>query len=157
MNMSETLLTTTETTVSIPVRQLDPEIALPQAQNRGDAGYDLRSSQELEIAPGERALISTGIAIAIPIGYAGFVQPRSGLAIKNGIGVLNSPGLIDSGYRDELKVILINTDKNETFKVNKGDRIAQLVIQKYESVKWEVVENLEDSERGTGGFGSTGV
>ncbi len=79
------------------------------------------------------------------------------MAIKNGIGVLNSPGLIDSGYRDELKVILINTDKNETFKVNKGDRIAQLVIQKYESVKWEVVENLEDSERGTGGFGSTGV
>jgi dUTP pyrophosphatase len=155
--MSDILLTTTETTVTIPIRKLDTEIELPQAQNRGDAGYDLRSAADLSIAPGERALVSTGIAIAIPIGYAGFVQPRSGLAIKNGIGVLNSPGLIDSGYRDELKVILINTDKNETFKIQKGDRIAQLVIQKYESVNWNVVDNLEDSDRGTGGFGSTGV
>lgn len=155
--MSDILLTTQETTVTIPVRQLDTEIDLPQAQNRGDAGYDLRSAADLSIKPGERALVPTGIAIAIPIGYAGFVQPRSGLAIKNGIGVLNSPGLIDSGYRDELKVILINTDKNETFEIKKGDRIAQLVIQKYESVNWNVVENLEDSDRGTGGFGSTGV
>ena len=155
--MSEILLTTTETTVTIPVRQLDAEIELPQAQNRGDAGYDLRSAADLSLAPGERALIPTGIAIAIPIGYAGFVQPRSGLAIKNGIGVLNSPGLIDSGYRDELKVILINTDKTETFEIKKGDRIAQLVIQKYETVNWNIVDDLEDSDRGTGGFGSTGV
>lgn len=154
--MSETLLDT-ETTVTIPVRQLDAEIELPQAQNRGDAGYDLRSAQDISIAPGERAIVPTGIAIAIPIGYGGFVQPRSGLAAKNGISVLNSPGLIDSGYRDELKVILINTDRNETFEIKRGDRIAQLVIQKYETVQWNVVEDLEDSERGTGGFGSTGV
>lgn len=154
--MSETLLNT-ETTVTIPVRQLDAEIELPQAQNRGDAGYDLRSAQDISIAPGERAIVPTGIAIAIPIGYGGFVQPRSGLAAKNGISVLNSPGLIDSGYRDELKVILINTDRNETFEIKRGDRIAQLVIQKYETVQWNVVEDLEDSERGTGGFGSTGV
>jgi len=154
--MSETILDT-ETTVTIPVRQLDAEIELPQAQNRGDAGYDLRSSQDLSIAPGERAIVPTGIAIAIPIGYGGFVQPRSGLAAKNGISVLNSPGLIDSGYRDELKVILINTDKNETFEIKRGDRIAQLVIQKYETVQWNIVDDLEDSERGTGGFGSTGV
>lgn len=154
--MSETLLDT-ETTVTIPVRQLDAEIELPQAQNRGDAGYDLRSAQDISIAPGERAIVPTGIAIAIPIGYGGFVQPRSGLAAKKGISVLNSPGLIDSGYRDELKVILINTDRNETFEIKRGDRIAQLVIQKYETVQWNVVEDLEDSERGTGGFGSTGV
>lgn len=154
--MSETMVDT-ETTVTIPVRQLDAEIELPQAQNRGDAGYDLRSAQDLSIAPGERAIVPTGIAIAIPIGYGGFVQPRSGLAAKNGISVLNSPGLIDSGYRDELKVILINTDKNETFQIKRGDRIAQLVIQKYETVQWNIVDDLEDSERGTGGFGSTGV
>lgn len=154
--MSETLLET-ETTVTIPVRQLDAGIELPQAQNRGDAGYDLRSAADFSIAPGERAMVPTGIAIAIPIGYGGFVQPRSGLAAKNGVTVLNSPGLIDSGYRDELKVILLNTDKNDTFEIKRGDRIAQLVIQKYETVQWNVVEDLEDSERGTGGFGSTGV
>ncbi|MBP9114923.1 MAG: dUTP diphosphatase [Acidimicrobiia bacterium] len=155
--MSDILLTTTETTITIPVRKLNESVNLPKAQNRGDAGYDLQSAADLIIKPGERALVPTGIAIAIPIGYAGFVQPRSGLAIKNGIGVLNSPGLIDSGYRDELKVILINTDQSNTFEIKKGDRIAQLVIQKYESVNWNVVDDLEDSDRGTGGFGSTGV
>ncbi len=149
-------MTITET-VTIPLKQLDKTIDPPQAQNRGDAGYDLRAAEDAKIEPGQRALISTGIALAIPEGYAGFVQPRSGLAIKSGITALNSPGLIDSGYRDEIKVILINHDPMETFVINKGDRIAQLVIQKYETVDWNIVENLEDSERGTGGFGSTGV
>ena len=127
--MSDILLTTTETTITIPVRKLNESVNLPKAQNRGDAGYDLQSAADLIIKPGERALVPTG----------------------------NSPGLIDSGYRDELKVILINTDQSNTFEIKKGDRIAQLVIQKYESVNWNVVDDLEDSDRGTGGFGSTGV
>lgn len=147
----------TTTTVTIPLKQLDTTIDPPQAQNRGDAGYDLRAAEDAKIEPGQRALISTGIALAIPEGYAGMVQPRSGLAIKNGITALNSPGLIDSGYRDEIKVILINHDPMETFVINKGDRIAQLVIQKYETVQWDLVDSLEESERSTGGFGSTGV
>jgi len=147
----------TETNLEIPLKLIDPSIEPPQAQNRGDAGYDLRSSEDYKIEPGQRVLVSTGIALAIPVGYAGFVQPRSGLAIKNGIAVLNTPGLIDSGYRDEIKVILINHDEHETFVINKGDRIAQLVIQRYETIDWQIVEDLENSDRGTGGFGSTGV
>ena len=143
--------------IMIPLKLVSPEIKPPQAQNRGDAGYDLRSAQDYVIEPGQRCLISTGIALAIPEGYAGFVQPRSGLAIKNGIGVLNSPGLIDSGYRDEIKVILINHDPTETFAISKDDRIAQLVIQRYETIDWQIVDDLENSDRGTGGFGSTGV
>jgi len=146
-----------QSTVTIPLKVIDPTIEPPQAHNRGDAGYDLRSAQECKIEPGHRALVSTGIALAIPEGYAGFVQPRSGLAIKSGITALNSPGLIDSGYRDEIKVILINHDPMETFVIHKGDRIAQLVIQKYETINWQITDDLEDSDRGTGGFGSTGV
>jgi dUTP pyrophosphatase len=146
-----------ESNLKIPLKLIDPSIEPPQAQNRGDAGYDLRSSEEYRIEPGQRVLISTGIALAIPEGYAGFVQPRSGLAIKNGIAVLNTPGLIDSGYRDEIKVILINHDQHETFVVNRGDRIAQLVIQEYETIDWVITDDLESSDRGTGGFGSTGV
>jgi len=146
-----------EFTVTIPLKQIDNTVLPPQAQNRGDAGYDLRAAEDAKIEPGQRALVGTGIALAIPEGYAGFVQPRSGLAIKNGITALNSPGLIDSGYRDEIKVILINHDPIETFVINKGDRIAQLVIQKYETVDFQIVEELSESERGTGGFGSTGV
>lgn len=149
--------TTHISTVSIPLLKIDPGIEEPHAQNRGDAGYDLRAAQSATIEPGQRVLVPTGIALAIPEGYAGFVQPRSGLAIKNGITALNSPGLIDSGYRDEIKVILINHDPLETFVINKGDRIAQLVIQKYETVQWNVVDDLDDSDRGTDGFGSTGV
>lgn len=144
-------------TLTIPLKLIDGSIEPPQAQNRGDAGYDLRSSQDYKIEPGQRVLVSTGIALAIPQGYAGFVQPRSGLAIKNGITALNTPGLIDSGYRNEIKVILINHDPIETFVINKGDRIAQLVIQRYETVNWQVTDDLDDSERGTDGFGSTGI
>ncbi|MFR4802117.1 MAG: dUTP diphosphatase [Eggerthellaceae bacterium] len=113
---------------------------------------DLRSIESLEIKPFERTLVSTGIAIAIPEGYAGFVQPRSGLAIKQGVTVLNTPGLIDSHYRGELKVALINLDPNNVFQVKPGDRIAQLVIQKVEQVVWNVVSSLDETERGKGGL-----
>lgn len=150
-------MTNTSETLRIPLKLIDPTIEPPAAQNRGDAGYDLRSTQEYKIEPGQRVLVSTGIALAIPEGYAGFVQPRSGLAIKSGITALNSPGLIDSGYRDEIKVILINHDPMETFVIQRGDRIAQLVIQKYETIDWDITDDLETSDRGTGGFGSTGV
>ena len=150
-------MTSNDSKLAIPLKLVDPTIEPPQAQNRGDAGYDLRSTGEYKIEPGQRVLVSTGIALAIPEGYAGFVQPRSGLAIKNGITALNSPGLIDSGYRDEIKVILINHDPMETFVINKGDRIAQLVVQRYETIDWQIVDDLETSDRGTGGFGSTGV
>lgn len=118
---------------------------------------DLRAIEHVELEPFERALVATGIAIAIPEGYAGFVQPRSGLAIKQGVTVLNTPGLIDSHYRGELKVALINLDARKTFVVNPGDRIAQLVIQKVEQVAWQVVDELDATERGEGGFGSSGV
>jgi len=150
-------MTSNDSQLDIPLKLVDKSIEPPQAQNRGDAGYDLRSAQDYKIEPGQRCLVSTGIALAIPEGYAGFVQPRSGLAIKNGITALNSPGLIDSGYRDEIKVILINHDPMETFVIKRGDRIAQLVIQRYETINWQIVEDLEISDRGTGGFGSTGV
>tara|TARA_B100000686_G_C16779604_1_gene970922 strand:+ start:622 stop:1032 length:411 start_codon:yes stop_codon:yes gene_type:complete len=123
----------------------------------GDAGADLVAAEAVTLEPrGGRALISTGVAIAIPDGYAGFVQPRSGLAFKYGITCLNTPGLIDSGYRGELKVLLINTDPENSFQVTKGERIAQLVIQRVESCLFTEVETLDDSERGQGGFGSTG-
>lgn len=132
-------------------------VEIPSYAYPGDAGMDLRSIEHLEIKPFERALVSTGIAIAIPEGYAGFVQPRSGLAIKQGVTVLNTPGLIDSHYRGELKVALVNLDPNNVFQVNPGDRIAQLVIQKVEQVVWNVVSSLDETERGEGGFGSSGV
>ena len=142
--------------IQIRLRKVDKELPLPEKAYEGDAGMDLLSAEDLEIKPGERALISTGIAIEIPSGFAGFVQPRSGLAIKHGIGVVNSPGLIDSNYRGEIKVILINMDSEETFKVKREDKIAQLVIKKVESPTFIVVDDLNDSERGNNGFGSSG-
>lgn len=143
--------------LSISLTVLVEGVEIPSYAYPGDAGMDLRAIGSLEIKPFERALVSTGIAIAIPEGYAGFVQPRSGLAIKQGVTVLNTPGLIDSHYRGELKVALINLDPNNTFQVNPGDRIAQLVIQKVEQVAWNVVSSLDETERGEGGFGSSGV
>src|SRR5690606_15083150 len=123
----------------------------------GDAGLDLRARVEATIGPaGGRVLVPTGIAVAIPAGYAGFIQPRSGLALRHGITCLNTPGLIDSGYRDELRVILINTDPHEPFTVHRGDRIAQLVVQAVAQVEWAPVEALDESERGSGAFGHTG-
>jgi len=144
--------------VQIPVRRLDPELPLPAAQHEGDAGLDLLAREGAVLAPGGgRAAVPTGIALAIPEGYAGFVQPRSGLARKHGVTCLNTPGLIDAGYRDEISVLLVNTDPTEPFEIKRGDRIAQLVIQRVERVEWHEVETLESSERGLGGWGSTGA
>ena len=144
--------------LNIPVVRADADLELPAHATPGDAGVDLRASADVTIAAGGgRALVPTGISIAIPDGYAGFIQPRSGLAYKHGVTVLNTPGLIDSGYRGELKVLLINTDPTTDFEVVRGERIAQLVIQEYEEVNFEEVQNLPDSERGLGGFGSTGT
>lgn len=130
---------------------------VPRYAQPGDAGADIRSNVSLVIAPGERATVSTGMAIALPAGYVGLVHSRSGLAAKNGIMVLNSPGTIDAGYRGEIKVTLLNTDKSEPFEIQVGDRIAQLVVQKVEQAKFIQVDFLPDSNRGDGGFGSTGV
>ena len=143
--------------LNIPIIRLIDDATIPIYAKPGDAGADLVAAESVVLeAGGGRALISTGVAIAIPEGFAGFVQPRSGLALKHGITCLNTPGLIDSGYRGELKVLLINTDPNETFEVNKGERIAQLVIQKIEECNFQEVEELPDSERGETGFGSSG-
>ena len=144
--------------VRIKVQRLDPELPLPRQQHTDDAGYDLHAREQVELAPaGGRALVPTGLAIAIPAGYAGFVLPRSGLALKHGVTCLNAPGLIDPQYRGELKVLLVNTDPAEAFTVERGDRIAQLVIQHVEVVDWKEVDLLDTTERDTFGFGSTGV
>ena len=141
----------------VRVQRLDPELPLPRQQHTDDAGYDLHARDDVVIAPnGGRALVPTGLAIAIPSGYAGFVLPRSGLALKHGVTCLNAPGLIDSLYRGEVKVLLVNTDPAEEFAVHRGDRIAQLVIQKVEYVEWEAVESLDSTTRDAFGFGSTG-
>jgi len=143
--------------LDVPVVVLDPELPLPSYARTGDAGADLvaRVGAVVE-AGGGRALIPTGIRLAIPEGYAGFVQPRSGLALRHGVTMANSPGLIDSGYRDELAVIVVNTDPKEDFEIHRGDRIAQLVIQRVEQAVFRPVEELPVSERGLGGFGHTG-
>ena len=143
--------------VDIPIRRLDPGLPLPARQHATDAGYDLVARDDVVLGPGERALVPTGIAIAIPPGYAGFVQPRSGLAIQHGISIVNTPGLIDSGYRGEVKVVLVNLDAHEKFTVRRGDRIAQLVVQRVADVTWHEVASLDDTARGVGGHGSTGV
>jgi dUTP pyrophosphatase len=146
--------------VEIAVHRLDPDLPLPARQHASDAGYDLVARDDVVLAPGARAVVPTGIAIALPPGYAGFVLPRSGLAARHGISVVNGPGLIDSGYRDEIRVVLVNLDPNEKFAVRRGDRIAQLVVQRVDEVSWREVAGeteLGDSDRGLGGFGSTGV
>ena len=136
----------------------DDELALPAYAKPGDAGVDLRAAETVSIPPGgHRALVRTGISVAIPEGHAGFVQPRSGLALRHGVTCLNTPGLIDSGYRGELKVLLVNTDAVEEFTVERGDRIAQLVIQAVEHATFVEVDSLDATERGEGGFGHTGV
>ncbi len=137
--------------------QTDPDLPLPCYARAGDAGADLRARTGAVLkAGGGRALIPTGVRLAIPPGYAGFVQPRSGLALRHGVTLVNSPGLIDSGYRDEIGVILLNTDPGSDFEVQRGDRIAQLVIQRVEQARFVPVEVLPGSERGLGGFGHTG-
>jgi dUTP pyrophosphatase len=137
--------------------RLDPDLPLPGYAHAGDAGADLVARIEVLLEPGGgRAMVPTGIALALPPGYAGFVQPRSGLALRHGVTCLNTPGLIDAGYRDELSVLLVNTDPEVPYRVQRGDRIAQLVIQRVESAAFVEVEELSDSERGLAGFGSTG-
>ena len=143
--------------LDLPVLRLDPDLPLPAYARAGDAGIDLVAREDVTLAPaGGRALVATGIAIVLPEGYAGLVQPRSGLAFKHGVTVLNTPGLIDSGYRGELKVCLINHDPTEPFEVTRGERIAQLVVQAVEHVTFVEVDTLDDSERGDKGFGSSG-
>lgn len=143
--------------LAVPVVRLDPDLPLPTYARAGDAGLDLLAREDAVLpAGGGRALIPTGIAVALPDGFAGFVQPRSGLALRHGITCLNSPGLIDAGYRDELKVLLVNLDPAEPFDVRRGERIAQLVVQAVARVRWCPVDDLDASERGSAGFGSTG-
>ncbi|MCU1354790.1 MAG: deoxyuridine 5-triphosphate nucleotidohydrolase [Acidimicrobiales bacterium] len=141
----------------VPVIRLDPELPLPTYAHDGDAGADLRAREAVTLAPGGgRALVPTGFALALPVGTAGFVQPRSGLALKHGVTCLNTPGLIDCGYRDELKVLLVNLDPTEPFAIERGDRIAQLVIQRVEQADFVAVAELPIAGRGPQGFGSTG-
>ena len=142
--------------VPIPIVVLDPDLPLPTYAHDGDAGIDLRARESAVLAPGGgRAMVPTGISIAIPMGHGGFVLPRSGMAMKHGISVVNAPGLIDAAYRGEIKVVLINTDPEHDYQVERGDRIAQLVIQRVESVAWQVVDSLDGVDRG-GGFGHSG-
>ncbi|MFM1937569.1 MAG: hypothetical protein RLZZ320_427 [Actinomycetota bacterium] len=142
--------------MKVLITKLDPELPTPSYAKPGDAGADVYSRIDCEIKPGERSLIPTGIAIAMPEGYAAFAHPRSGLAIKYGVGIVNAPGTIDAGYRGELQMILINHDQKESFFIKRGDRIAQLVFQKVERAEFVEVVELPGSNRGSGGFGSTG-
>lgn len=141
--------------VKLPIVSTPEQI--PNYARDGDAGADLRSSVDVILRPGERALVPTGIRIALPHGYVGFVVPRSGLAIRHGITVLNSPGTIDAGYRGEIQVALLNTDRDDSFQIAVGDRIAQLIVMPVSQAEFVSVSELDESERGSGGFGSTGV
>ena len=142
--------------LEVALRRLDPDVPLPAYAHEGDAGCDLVTTVDVELAPGERALLPTGLAIALPEGYAAFVHPRSGLAAKHGVTVVNAPGTVDAGYRGEIAVTLLNTDASETVHLRRGDRIAQLVIQQVERARFVPAERLPGSHRGSGGFGSSG-
>jgi dUTP pyrophosphatase len=142
--------------MEILVQRLDHDVPLPARAHPGDAGLDLHAAEDVALKPGERASVATGIAVAIPEGYAGFVVPRSGLAARHGIGVVNAPGLIDCGYRGEIRVLLVNLDPSEAVELRRGERIAQLVIQQVEQPSLREVAELPPSARGEGGFGSTG-
>ncbi|WP_030485769.1 dUTP diphosphatase [Nocardioides aequoreus] len=142
--------------VQIPVRRLDPELPLPSYAHPGDAGADLHAAVDCRLAPGERALVPTGLALALPEGYVGLVHPRSGLAARHGITIVNAPGTIDAGYRGEISVCLLNTDREQEFTVRRGDRIAQLLVQRVETADFVETDDLGGSARGTGGYGSTG-
>ena len=143
--------------IELPIRRLRPEAVLPERAYAGDAGLDLAACDRHELGPGERAVVGTGLAVAIPDGYAGFVQPRSGLAARDGISVLNSPGLVDAGYRGEVRVVLQNTDAARAFVVEPGMRIAQLVVLPVPEVDVVEVDELPATERGVRGYGSSGV
>jgi dUTP pyrophosphatase len=142
--------------LDVLITRLDPAVPLPSYARDGDAGADLAAAEDVDLAPGERAIVRTGIAIALPAGYAAFVHPRSGLAARCGVTLVNTPGTIDAGYRGEIKVILLNTDAAEPVSFRRGDRIAQLVVQRVEQVTFREVAALPGTDRGDGGFGSTG-
>jgi dUTP pyrophosphatase len=142
--------------LDVLVRRVDPDVPLPHYAHPGDAGADLITTVDVDLAPGERALVPTGLAIALPEGYAAFVHPRSGLASRLGVGIVNAPGTIDTGYRGELKVVLVNHDRQQAVSFRRGDRIAQLVIQRVEHVAFREVDVLPASVRDVGGYGSTG-
>jgi len=141
--------------IELPIRRLRPDAVLPRRAYSGDAGLDLAACERVVLGPGERAVVATGLAVAIPDGYAGFVQPRSGLAARSGISFVNAPGLVDSGYRGEIRVVLLNTDREQAFTVEPGMRIAQLVVLQVPEVEPVEVEELPESERGVRGFGSS--
>jgi len=142
--------------VEVLLTRLDPGVPVPSYARPGDAGADLVTTSDVTIAPGERATVGTGVAIALPDGYAAFVHPRSGLAARVGLSVVNTPGTIDSGYRGEIRICLINHDLREPVELRRGDRVAQLVVQRVEHAVFHEVDELEDSPRGAGGYGSTG-
>jgi dUTP pyrophosphatase len=142
--------------VEVLIKRLDPELPVPAYAHPGDAGADLHAATDVVLAPGERQVVPTGVAIALPDGFAAFVHPRSGLAATLGVTLVNAPGTIDAGYRGEIKVTLLNTDLRETVRLARGDRIAQLVVQRVERAVFQEVEDLPGSVRGKGGFGSTG-
>jgi len=138
------------------IKRLDPELPVPAYAHQGDAGADLSAAEDVTLGPGERALVRTGVAIALPDGYAAFVHPRSGLAAKHGVTIVNAPGTVDAGYRGEIKVTLLNTDRDRAVSFQRGDRIAQLIIQRVERAVFHEADELPGSARGDGGFGSTG-
>jgi dUTP pyrophosphatase len=143
--------------VDVLIVRLDAALPLPARAHPGDAGLDLYSTRDVTLAPGERSAVGTGVAVALPAGYAAFVHPRSGLALRHGLAMVNAPGTIDAGYRGEISVLLLNTDPSEPIRLRRGDRIAQLVVQRVPDVALHEVEHLPGSHRGGGGFGSTGV
>jgi len=142
--------------VDVAVLRLDPELPLPAYAHPGDAGADLVTAVDVTLAPGERALVPTGIALALPAGYVAFVHPRSGLAARHGLSIVNTPGTVDAGYRGEISVLLVNHDPRDTVELRRGDRIAQLVVQRFETARFVAVDELPGSARGAGGYGSTG-
>jgi dUTP pyrophosphatase len=142
--------------VDVLIQRLDPELPLPAYAHPGDAGADLVAAEDVELLPGERAVVPTGVAIALPNGYAAFIHPRSGLGAKLGVTIVNAPGTVDAGYRGEIKVTLLNTDKRDTVRLRRGDRIAQMVVQRVERAVFHEVVTLPGAARGANGFGSTG-
>jgi dUTP pyrophosphatase len=142
---------------TLPIRRLDPDLPLPSYAHEGDAGLDLYAAQDVTIPPGERTVVGTGIAVAIPAGFVGLGVPRSGLAVRTGLSMVNTPGIIDSGYRGEIRIVLINHDLDETIELKRGERIGQLVVMPVANVDVIEVEELSTSARGEGGFGSTGI
>jgi dUTP pyrophosphatase len=143
--------------VEVLIQRLDPQLPLPTRGSPGDAGWDLRARVDVHLEPGERALIPTGVAIALPAGYVGLVHPRSGMALRSGFALVNAPGTIDAGYRGEISVIGINTDVNSAIDITRGDRIAQLLVQEFCTIDWRETDELPGSWRGEGGFGSSGI